>query len=200
MIKAIALDVDGVLVTGKSILGEHWASTISEDLGIDYPLLREHFFDLHWDLIVTGKARLREKLEPVLAQHAPEVSVDRLTDYWFQNDAFINQQLLRDLAQIRAAGVATHLATNQEHERMAYLMNELQLAAHVNSCIYSAAIGHRKPAAAFYQEVLHKVRVTPREMLLVDNSLQNVRAASRLEWHAVQWRAGSDLTELVRTA
>jgi putative hydrolase of the HAD superfamily len=200
MIKAIMLDVDGVLVTGKSPAGEHWACTLSEDLGVDYSFLQAHLFNVHWELIVTGRAGLRDRLEMVLMQHASDITVDRIISYWFQNDAHINQELLKVLKSIRRTGLVVYLATNQEHERAAFLMNDLRLAAHVDGCHYSAAIGHRKPFPAFYHEVGRRVGLKPDELLLVDDSLQNVQAASSIGWRAAQWLPESNLEEIVRSA
>ena len=200
MIKAIMLDVDGVLVNGKSAAGEHWASTLSEDLGVEYSILQERFFDTHWELIVTGQTGLRERLGMVLLQHAPDVTVDRIISYWFENDAHIDQGFLEALKSIKETGLAVHLATNQEHERAAFLMNGLRLAAHVDGCHYSAAIGHRKPSTAFYREVERRVGLKPHELLLIDDSPQNVQAASDAGWHATRWLRGSDLQAMVRSA
>src|SRR3982751_6869452 len=50
----------------------------------------------------------------VLRDIAPHVTCDALIDYWFANDAHLNEVLLAELASIRAGGIEVHLATVQE--------------------------------------------------------------------------------------
>jgi len=194
------LDVDGVLVAGKPASGTHWAATLRADLGLDFATLRERFFDRHWDAVVTGRAGLRERLAPVLADCAPDLPVERLVDYWFRNDARLNRDLLRDVARLRAGGMAVHLATNQEHARARFLLHDLGLAAYVDGCHHSAAIGQRKPKPAYFHQVAARVGHAPGELLLVDDTAANVRAAIQAGWQAALWTSSATLSAILAAA
>ncbi len=115
MIKAIMVDVDGVLVVHPDNRG--WSANLERDIGIPAATLQTAFFEQHWDDVIHGHAALRDRLAPVLQNIAPQVTCDALIDYWFSNDTHVNQTLLAELASIRATGIEVHLATVQEHER-----------------------------------------------------------------------------------
>ena len=197
MIKALMIDVDGVLVNGRPSDGRHWSADLEADLGLSFRVLEDAFFKRHWDQIVTGRADLRACLAPILSEISPTLTVDRLVTYWFEQDARLNEELITELATIRLRGLSAYLATNQEHERARYLMHKLGLAAYVDGCCYSAAIGHRKPTAAFFAVAASGVELQPRELLLIDDDSDNVRAAIKAGWCAARWTGESRLDNLL---
>lgn len=71
MIKALMIDVDGVLVSGRPSDGRHWATSLETDLGLRFEILQDAFFKRYWDEIVTGRADLRKRLAEVLVRIAP---------------------------------------------------------------------------------------------------------------------------------
>jgi putative hydrolase of the HAD superfamily len=196
VIKALMIDVDGVLVSGRPSDGLHWAASLEPDLGLSFEILRDAFFKRHWPDIVTGRADLRERLARVLAQIAPKLTAEQVLAYWFRQDARLNHEVLEDLATLRRGGLRVHLATNQEHERARYLMNTLGLAAHVDGCHYSAAIGHCKPMPEFFDAVALTVGLPPAELLLIDDSEENVRGAIGAGWDAAHWTGRQRLSDL----
>src|SRR5436853_7917342 len=114
-IKAVMVDVDGVIVVHPDAKG--WSVDLERDLGVSVERLQQTFFKVHFGDVVHGRAGLHERLAPVLAEIAPQVSSQQLANYWFAHDAHLNHALLDELAALRARGVALHLATVQEHER-----------------------------------------------------------------------------------
>lgn len=195
LLKALMVDVDGVIVRGRRGDGRHWSTDLEADFGISPGLLHREFFALHWEPIVLGQASLRERLAPVLARIAPHVSPERLIDYWFATDAWLDQRLLDDLACARSSGLQVHLVTNQEHERVRYLLNDLRLGEQIDGCHYSAALGCRKPQAQFFEEVTRRVGFSPSDLLLLDDAEENIAAAKAAGWHAMHWTPSSTLFE-----
>src|SRR5216684_3831608 len=94
VIKALMIDVDGVLVGGRPSDGLHWAASLEADLGLSFAILEDAFFKPYWEDIVTGRADLRERMTPVLAQIAPQLTVEQVLAYWFRQDARLNRELL----------------------------------------------------------------------------------------------------------
>lgn len=186
-IKALMVDVDGVLVDGRSEDGRHWQASIEEDLGFTSDALHQHFFAPHWEDIVLGRAELMEHLTVALQKIAPHVRATQFVSYWLDRDSRLAAPLLAELASFRAAGTKVYLATNQEHLRAAYLMDQLGLAAHVDGIFYPAALGAKKPDAEFFTKVEAAVELSPDELLLIDDSLQNIQAALDAGWHAFHW-------------
>jgi len=197
VIKAVMIDVDGVLVSGRPSDGLHWATGLEADLGLSFEILQGSFFKRYWEEIVIGRADLRERLASVLAQIAPELTAEQVLGYWFRHDARLNRELLDDLAMLRRGGLGVYLATNQEHERASYLMETLGLAAHVDGCHYSAAVGHCKPTPEFFDAVARKGVLPAGELLLIDDLEENVRAAIAAGWHAAHWTGQQRLSDLI---
>ncbi len=186
-IKALLIDVDGVLIDGRPEDGRHWQTSLEADLGISPDALREHLFAPHWERIVVGQAALMPHLTDALHTIAPTVSPTTLISYWFARDARLDTSLLAELACARATGVQVHLATNQEHLRATYLMETLGLAQQVDAIFYSARLGAKKPEPEFFAKVQVAVGMRADELLLVDDSRPNVDAAQRAGWHALHW-------------
>jgi len=188
------LDVDGVLITPRP---GGWAVDMEADLGLSRAALAEHFFAIHWDDVVMGRAGLHERLAPVLANIAPHLTSERLAAYWFEKDAILDRQLLDDLAQVRARGTALHLATVQEHLRANYIWTALGLCERFDAMHYAAELGCGKPDPAFFAKVGERTGLAPAEMLLIDDKAENVEAARAAGWGGLHWTGERRLADLL---
>lgn len=197
-IKALMVDVDGVLVDGRPEDGRHWQASVESDFGFAPDTLREQFFAPYWENIVLGRAALMEHLTTALQAIAPHVRPEDFVSYWFARDSRLSAPLLQELAALRAAGMRVYLATNQEHMRAAYLMDKLGLAEHVDGIFYSAGLGAKKPDPEFFARVQAAVGLRGEEMLLIDDTRQNIEAALQAGWQALHWTTESS-PHLVRS-
>ncbi|HEX8320989.1 MAG TPA: HAD-IA family hydrolase [Longimicrobium sp.] len=186
-ISALMVDVDGVLVDGRPEDGRPWQTSLEADLGVSPDALHEHFFARCWENIVLGRAGLMEHLVPALHKIAPRVSPAEFVSYWFERDSRIVAPLLAELSWARSVGIRVYLATNQEHLRASYLMETVGLAEHVDGIFYSAQLGARKPQMEFFAAVRAAVGLRAEDLLLIDDSLQNVEAARKAGWQALHW-------------
>jgi putative hydrolase of the HAD superfamily len=193
VVRVLMLDVDGVLLRGRPADGARWDAGLEADLGVSPAALHEVFFAPHWEEIVAGRAGLMERLGPALAGIAPGVSAARLVEYWFAQDSRVDAAVLAEVAALRAAGVAVHLATNQEHLRAAWLRE--RFAGLVDGVQYSAALGVRKPEPAFFARAA--AAVGNGGLMLVDDSAANVAAARAAGWRAALWTGERPLGALV---
>ncbi|ODT16088.1 MAG: haloacid dehalogenase [Kaistia sp. SCN 65-12] len=187
------VDVDGVLVCGRPSDGRPWASSIEADLGVTVAELQREFFLPYWSEIVVGRQGLAERLQPALARIAPHLACDDFIAYWFENDARLNVELLDELRLQRDAGKKVYLATNQEHLRAAHLVERLGLGRHCDGVYYSAAMGCRKPERAFFERAAALSGFPPEQLLLIDDTSENVAAARASGWKAMEWRDGTSL-------
>jgi putative hydrolase of the HAD superfamily len=194
-IKAIMVDVDGVLLVHPDAKG--WSVDLERDLGLSGSKLQSFFFDLHWDDVIHGRASLRERLDPVLQEIAPHVSCDELIDYWFRNDAHVNQALLAELGSIRREGIAVHLATVQEHERARYLWEVLDFRSRFDGMHYAAELGCAKPDPLFYKRVELRTGFKPEDIFFIDDRPANVAAAHECGWGAALWKRDVALKSLI---
>ena len=189
------VDVDGVLLVHPDARG--WSVNLERDLGIPVSALQSAFFAQHWGDVVHGRASLRDRLAPVLEDRWPHVTCDALIDYWFSNDAHVDEALLAELAAIRATGIEIHLATVQEHERARYLWEELGFRHRFDGLHYAADLGHAKPAAGFYRSIEARTGFRPHDLFLIDDTLANVDGAIASGWAAALWTRHDTLRSLV---
>ena len=187
------LDVDGVVVTGRPSDGLPWWTDLLSDLGVTKTALRDAFFAPHWARIVTGEAELMTHLRPALERIAPDLTAETLRDYWFANDARLNDAVLAQVDALRTAGWAVHLATNQDHHRAKHLWQHLGLKDHADSLIYSARLGAAKPDAAFFDRAAARVDQPPEALILIDDSAANIAGARAAGWRAALWHDSGDL-------
>lgn len=195
MLRTIMLDVDGVLVSGRPQDGAHLFTDLEADLGISLEVLQREFFKPRWPAIVTGQKALLPELAEVLASIAPTVRAESLAEYWFRNDSRIDPAMLEAVARLRDGGDRVYLATNQEHMRASYLMNDMGLGAKVDGIFYSAALGHRKPHPAFFARATEAVATGPETIILIDDTEENIIGARDFGWHAVHWLPGKTIIE-----
>ena len=192
--KALMVDVDGVVVVPRP---GGWAANMEADLGLAAATLQTHFFRPHWPDVVMGRAGLHDRLAPVLAEHAPHLTSRAVADYWFAMDARLDETLLHDLADLRAAGVALHLATVQEHERAAYLWDTLSLRDRFDAMHHSAAYGCGKPDPAFFAAVEARTGYAPADLALPADRADNVKAARAAGWRAILWDGTRRLADVL---
>ncbi|UWM75555.1 HAD-IA family hydrolase [Rhizobium sp. WSM4643] len=191
--KVLMVDVDGVLIHGRPTDGLPLFTYLERDLGLRLDLLQQEFFQTHWRDIIIGHAALEPRLAGVLAKIAPHLSAETLIDYWFENDSRLDLNLLEELAALRQSGITLLLATNQEHSRARYLMEQIGLSAHFDDIIYSAALGHSKPSPDFFRLATERAGVLPGEIAFIDDMAENIEAARQFGWNAAQWTAGATL-------
>lgn len=188
------VDVDGVLVRPKS---GRWDRNLKLDLGLSPENLGAEFFAKHWDEVVHGRAALDARLHPVLQQIAPNLPVRELINYWFRMDSELDLDLLAQLKTLKASGVGLQLATNQEHERAAYLWRDLGLGEVFSAIHYSAQLGWTKPSPEFYAAVVERTGFEPAELILLDDRMENVLAAREAGWHSHLWDGTERVSDLL---
>jgi putative hydrolase of the HAD superfamily len=66
-------------------------------------------------------------------------------------------------------------------------MEKLGLAEHVDGIFYSARLEARKPDIEFFAKIQAAVGLCGEEMLLMDDSRQNIEAAQKAGWRALHW-------------
>src|SRR4051812_7549406 len=103
--KALMVDVDGVLVDGRPEDGRPWQTSLEEDLGFTPDTLHRQFFAPYWENIVLGRAGLMEPLTTALQQIAPHVSPAAFVSYWFERDSRLVAPFLLELSWVRTQGI-----------------------------------------------------------------------------------------------
>ncbi|MEL6410819.1 MAG: HAD-IA family hydrolase [Pseudomonadota bacterium] len=193
----LMLDVDGVLISGRPNDGKHWTLSLEADLGIAPATLVEAFFNREWRDVVKGHRDLFDALRESLLRIETKVSAEDLVSYWFEMDSKINPKVLEDCKKVREKGVLVYLATNQEHHRARFLMQDLGLANEVDGIIYSAQIGAQKPNPRFFAQAEKATGRRKKNHFLIDDTSANVEAAIAAGWKAAHWTGDQTIFELI---
>lgn len=96
---------------------------------------------------------------------------------------------------LQRAGVAVHLATNQEPGRAA-AMKASEHVAGLDGGYYSCDLGAAKPDAAYFEAVLADLGVEGEDVVFVDDNEENVAGARACGLRAERWVNTDDLALL----
>ena len=95
---------------------------------------------------------------------------------------------------IKTLKLPVYLGTNQESYRTNHIKN--LVGQYFNGCFASHEIGHIKPSPEFFKYIENFLHLKPEELLLVDDTLANIKAAKALGWHVYHYQ--NDLEKLKR--
>ena len=198
--QAILFDVDGVLTHGyynHFNHGEPWDKTIEDDLKLDKQLFKDDFiFKDYVTNIIPGKLCFKEGLNQFIKRNQLDIEADTIIDYWLSKDSAINGAVFPYIEKLRDMDdVSLFLATNQEHYRAAYLMNELGFNRYFDDIFYAADIGHAKPDEGFYKAVDKRLKEQGFESkpIFFDDHPTIIEAAQKQGWEAPHFKDENDL-------
>ena len=134
---------------------------------------------------LTGKVDLREVLTEVLERRGRSCSADEVLAIWFRIE--LDDLMLGMVDRVRAAGVLTALATNQQSYRGTYMRANLPYDQHFDHQFHSFELGVAKPDPAFFTHILDSLGVAAGETVFVDDVLANVRGARAVGINAVHF-------------
>lgn len=184
--QAVLFDADGVLQWPR----EDWLADFTR---IGGPNFVADAFEAELDCL-TGEADLRPRLEALLAAGTGG-SVDEILEVW--HDIVIDPDALAVVDRVRAAGLLAVLATNQQSYRGSQLRHHYELDRHFDHAFYSYEVGHAKPSPEYFAHVLGVLNLSPQEVVFVDDTPSNVRAARAAGVPTALHRTSAGATGLV---
>ncbi|MGV8907623.1 MAG: HAD family hydrolase [Propionicimonas sp.] len=134
---------------------------------------------------LTGKVDLRDMLAEVLQQRGRSCSADDVLAIWYRIE--LDDLMLGMVDRVRAAGVVTALATNQQSYRGNYMRANLPYDRHFDHQFHSFELGLAKPDPAFFRQILDSLGVDAGATVFVDDVLANVRGAQAAGLNAVHF-------------
>lgn len=159
MIKVIAFDMVGVLVTEKDI-----------DLSSEEDKLERLFGDNIDDAGYLASARKIISDNSVITRMTEDI-IEKLYEV---KDSKIFEKIKSKYNDVKIV-----IATNHVSSIRKYIDKHLD-ANHLDDVIISAEIHEIKPNAGFYQLLLDKYNINPDEILFVDDSQKNIDGAKKL--------------------
>ena len=199
---AILFDVDGVLTHGyynHFNHGEPWDKTIEEDLKLDKDLFKNDFiFKDYVTKIIPGKLCFKEGLEAFIDRNALTISAQDIIDYWLFKDSVLYEPLFDCIKQLKKIDdLHLFLATNQEHYRAKYLMNELGFKDHFKDIFYAANLGVAKPDPVFLEKTENRLKALGfnSKPTFFDDHPEIIKVAQTKGWDAHHFETVNDLNK-----
>ena len=196
-VRAVLWDADGVL----QHLPAGWEASMR-------PVVEGHVADVETFLAeafeaerpaLLGQVSWLEVLPGLLDRWGIAHLHDRALEVWL---TIVPQAEVRALvAEVRAAGVACYLATNQTEHRGRHMAENLGYDDLLDGAFWSYRLGLAKPDPAYFATIVDRIGLDPGEVLLVDDALRNVEAAREAGLAAVHWHVDDGvpvLRELLR--
>lgn len=190
MIKAFIFDFGGVLVrTEDNSLRHAW----DERLGLPVGSVERavHNSDI-WIQAQLGRITPKAYWNGVAELlYMRKDDIDDLRRDYFSGDR-LNYKLVALIRDLRDKGYPVALLSN-DSVQLEGRLRELGIYDLFDHVLISAQIGMMKPDPTAYRVALQTLKAAPNEVILVDDSLANVRGAQPLGLHAILFRPELDV-------
>jgi HAD superfamily hydrolase (TIGR01549 family) len=178
-IKIIAFDLGGVLVADDTTLLEQ---------RYNYNSLPRHQQVKYRNAVekaIMGKLPTAQLLKIIQATITPNLSLIELRNQMLDLPVFwANYRLAQKLKkQYRIV-----ILTNSEYNWPQAIAKRTKTNLTQFIIINSARIGLKKPHSNYFHYVFKRLKVTPQQMVFIDDRLSNVKAAQKLGIHAFQYK------------
>ena len=187
MIRYVAFDLDGVLIpSGPSF----------EYFETKHKITAAHFRDFFrgsYELAMLGRVDLFDILPPVLQLWKWNDTVEEFARVWFDSCAEADPAAVEIVRMLQAHGVICCAASNQDNRRAMFLDSLEWINTLFDRRFYSCHLGVKKPSAGYFDLIQREAVNLHREILFVDDNLENVEGARKCGWSAEVCRGASDL-------
>ncbi len=143
---------------------------------------------------LSGGADLRPRLEELLAASGKAGEVDAILAIW--HDIVVDDDALAVVERLRAAGLVTGLATNQQSYRGGHMRHVHGMDRHFDRVFYSYEVGHAKPSAEYFRHILDQLGLPAEQVAFVDDAPANVRGARLVGLRAALHRTSTGASGL----
>ena len=194
-VDTIVWDFDGVLnrnfVDGKYT----WNFSFEDEFGHSVETFNEIVFNDKFSEILTGEMSLLDSVSDWASTVGYNGDLLNLIEFWFQNDYNLDDRVLTMLSASKRSNLRNVLGTNNEAMRTQFIAEDLGFADRMDRIFASGLMGVAKPDEAFFDMVSDELAVEPDEMMLIDDSAENIEAADASGWQ-VHWFDGQDYDSL----
>ena len=195
----ILFDVDGVLIHGYHAnlkFRRCWDENLENDFGISRSDFTDHFIrGVFEQKVLVGKIDLYSALKKILPNLGYGGDPQTLIDYWMKEDSKVNTKLLPFVERLSVLpGVSLYIATNQEHVRACYLMEQVGFGKYFRDIFHSARVGYTKPNCRYFRKVeaLLKHQVD-QKIILFDDNQDVIHGALEAGWEAHLFNVPEDI-------
>lgn len=180
-VRALLMDADGVVQYPR----KGW---LKEMMRLGGPRFLTEVFRREKETL-TGQVDLYPLLTDLLERDGRDCTPDDILEVWCRIE--IDERMLRLVDRVRAEGVVTALATNQQSYRGGFMLANLPYDEHFDHQFHSFRVGLAKPDPAYFTHIVDTLGIAPEETVFVDDMEANVRGARRAGLRAVHF-SGTD--------
>jgi len=195
MIKIIAFDLDGVLIKSKET---HYIALNKalEEVGKSYVISpAQHVQD--YDGLPTRKKLEKLSVERGLNRDLHEQIWCRKQELTFdviKETVKPNKYLCSVFAELTRAGYRIYVASNAIRQTVKLYLLRLNLMEYVYDFVSNEDVVHSKPHPEMYINIIHKEKILPSEMMIVEDSHVGLRAAANSGAHVCRVKDPDDVT------
>jgi len=190
MIKALIFDVGGVLLRTEDLSPrEKWAKRYGMDVW--------DFATAVFESDASNKATLgllpddEAWLAAQQRFNVPQAEMAQFRIDFFAGDRW-DESLLDWIISLRGR-YRTAILSNAWGGARKFLTSHAKVVAAFEQMIISAEEGVRKPQDEIYRRAVQRLNVPPRDVVFVDDVVENVEAAKQAGLEAIQFKAGMDV-------
>ncbi|TDO52728.1 putative hydrolase of the HAD superfamily [Kribbella sp. VKM Ac-2527] len=181
-IEAVLFDADGVIQRPTV----DWRTTLESFVRPDQSA-EEFVLDLMESEVpgLSGKGDFRVAVADVLARWESTAPMETVLDLWHRFEA--EPAVVAIIAELRAAGIGCHLATNQHAYRRAIMQDERGYRDWFDQTFYSCDLGVAKPDTAYFKSILTALDKPASSVLFIDDKAANIEGARAVGLQAAQY-------------
>lgn len=180
--EAVVFDLDGVITLGEDEHGNFkWQKDVEADLGLTAADIARFFTSPAAKQFMVGQADLKQALKEFLPTTNATADVEAFVKYWLSKDMFIDANMVNFSNALRAKGIKTFIATNQERYRTAHFWDHHKMSENFDGMFASYQVGFQKPDAEFFKYVNSRLPVAT-NVLFLDDKAKNAEVSEVVGW------------------
>lgn len=199
-VKAIIWDFDSVINAHEDENGFIWHRDLEADWSLDKDKMQEAVFGGDkFDPVILGKKPLDSHLIEVCPDHFHSGNVQDFMSYWFNRDIYLDEDTLSLAARCADQGFDNHIGTNNEPLRAHHIWEVTGMKDRFDRLFTSGHMGLAKPETAYYQHIENTLGLKAGGLMMIDDKLENVKAAQELGWRGHHFTTAANLRSQIET-
>jgi FMN phosphatase YigB (HAD superfamily) len=190
-IKYIICDLSDVLIKGIEGVEE----SLSKTLGRNVDQIRDELFSYDFRPLWLGNKTEEDFFEELILHNNWHITKDEIK--YLVRENFYEISGVRDIYSLLKKDYILILMSVIAKEWVEYLDKKFNYSGLFNHIFYSFTIGHTKRESESFRLVMDKLNISANNVLLIDDSLNNIKAAKEVDIESIHFVGVEDLKNLL---